>query len=254
MKPCRIASLLLLLAMTLLPAWALAEMPTDNKAFANGNKLYREGKYEEATKAYQKLLDEGFAASSLFYNLGNAYVKTGELSKAVLSYERALRENPRDPEVKANLEFTRGLLADRADEGGLQVLLSQISPLQWLSWRENSWGFLVFYWIGVVLGVAGILIRRGKKQILVVTAVLLGITLFLGAMLFFRSPLWADPQAIVMPKEVEVRYGPVLGESAAFTLHEGSKVRVLRSTQEWSQIYFAKGKVGWVPSENLTII
>ena len=224
---------------------------TTQDAFTCANKLYRDGKYTQAVSAYQKILAEGIASPSLFYNLGNAYAKAGEVGKAVLAYERALREDPRDPETRANLQYVRSLLSDKTEEGGLQAVLGQIAPGQWLSYRENVWGFAVFYWFGAIVSVAGILLRRRWKGVLVGSFVLLGIALLLGTVLFFRSPLWADPKAIVLAKEVEVRYGPVLGESAAFTLHEGSMVRILRTEKDWDQILFAKGKVGWVTADSL---
>ncbi len=235
------------------------------ESFKTANKLYREGKFKEAMESYQQIIAQGNVSSSIYYNLGNAYVKTGETGKAILSYERALQENPRDPEVRANLEYVRGLLFDRTEDSSLGTLFEKFSPTQWFSWRENLWSFVVFYWAGALIGLIAILTRRkfakensvesgGKnpKEILVVTAsVLLGASLLLGAMLFLRSPLWTHPRAVIVAKEVEVRYGPVLGESTAFTLHEGSKVKVLRSTGDWVQILFAKGKVGWVMLESL---
>ena len=220
-----------------------------DERFTEANRLYREGKFDKAASAYQALVSGGIASSSLFYNLGNATVKTGEFAKAVLAYERSLRENPRDPEARANLEYTRGLLSDRVEDPGVLALVERFSPTQWLSWRENLWGFVLCYWAGALLGVVGIVLRRRWKGILVAAFVLLGVAIPLGAVLFLRSGLWAQPRAIVMAKEAEVRYGPVLGESTAFTLHEGSKVRVLRSAGDWVQILFAKGKVGWVPAE-----
>ena len=221
------------------------------KDFRAANKLYHDGKFADASKAYQKIVAGGCASACLFYNLGDAYVKTGELGKAVLSYERALREDPRDPEAKANLDYVRGLLSDRSEEGGIMDLVQKFSPSQWISWRENTWGFVLLYWIGIVVAMVGIFMRRGRKGVFTGASVFLGLALVLATTLFLRSSLWADPQAIVMAKEAEVRYGPVLGESTAFTLHEGSKVRVLRSAGDWVQILFAKGKVGWLPSEML---
>lgn len=221
------------------------------EAFAQANALYRDGKYAEAAAAYRKILDEGTVSSALYYNLGNACVKNGDLGHAILAYERSLKEDPRDPEARANLQYARSLLPDKTEENGLLALLGQIAPGKWLSWRENVWAFAGFYWIGALFGVAGILLRRKWKGPLFLSFALLGVALVLGLILFFRSTLWADPRAVVLSKELEVRYGPVMGESTAFTLHEGSIVRVLKTAGEWEQIHFAKGKIGWVTADAL---
>ncbi len=44
---------------------------------------------------------------ALFYNLGNAYFRTGDLGRAILNYERALALDPSQPEARANLQLAR---------------------------------------------------------------------------------------------------------------------------------------------------
>ncbi len=236
---------LLLMLAAVLPAVA-QDAPGD---FAAANKLYRDGNFKEAAVGYSQIMSRGVVSESLFYNLGNAYVKSGELGRAVLAYERALKQNPRDPEVRANLDYTRSCLEDKTEDNTLVALLEKLSPARWISWRENVWAFCILYWSGTILALAGYGIRRRWRGLLAGGLLLLGLSCLLGTALFFRSPLWASPRAIVLAKDVEVRYGPVLAESTAFTLHEGSKVRILRSAEDWNQIAFAKGKVGWIPAE-----
>jgi tetratricopeptide (TPR) repeat protein len=55
-----------------------------------GNTYYREGAYDKAIEAYEKLVDEGYIGTSLFYNLGNANYRIGKIGYAILYYEKAL--------------------------------------------------------------------------------------------------------------------------------------------------------------------
>lgn len=59
-----------------------------------GNKYYMDREYNMAVESYSQVLKMGYEASSLFYNLGNAYYKLNNLPKAILFYEKARVLNP----------------------------------------------------------------------------------------------------------------------------------------------------------------
>ncbi len=251
----RISLVLSLLPMLLAGAVLAAPSPSGQEDFAAANGLYREGKYDQAAAAYAKIVEGGNTSAAMYYNWGNALIKSGRLGQALWAYEKSLAENPRDPETRANLQHARSLLFDKTEEEGLAALLEKMSPAHWLSFRANAWIFCVLYWTGIALACAWLLLlRRRLPSGWRVPAIVLVGAMLAGSTLFFRSALWSHPKAIVVAKETEVRYGPMAGESAAFTLHEGSKVKVLRREGDWVQLYFAKGKVGWVPAETLGLI
>ncbi len=56
---------------------------------ANG--LYQKNNFSEAAQIYQKLVDEGYEGTALYYNLGNAYYRLNKIGYAILNYERALK-------------------------------------------------------------------------------------------------------------------------------------------------------------------
>ena len=55
----------------------VASQPEDT--LQKGNTYYREGAYDKAIEEYNKLVDEGYIGTSLFYNLGNANYRTGKI-------------------------------------------------------------------------------------------------------------------------------------------------------------------------------
>ena len=55
--------------------------------FEQANAAYADGRYEDAAAGYEALLAEAPDAT-LYYNLGNARYKQGELAQAILNYER----------------------------------------------------------------------------------------------------------------------------------------------------------------------
>ena len=56
---------------------------TEMSAFQNGNDAYLKNNFSEAIKSYQKLVNDGYQSSELYFNLGNAYYKSDSLASAI---------------------------------------------------------------------------------------------------------------------------------------------------------------------------
>ncbi len=132
----------LILPLTLVLACSCAFADSVASKNRNGNRLFREGKFQEAEKAYVDAQLEAPGKPELLYNLGNALIKqkkyepavqslrqavgkagrglqangwynignanfeAGNLRDAAQAYIEALRINPSDREAKHNLELT----------------------------------------------------------------------------------------------------------------------------------------------------
>jgi tetratricopeptide (TPR) repeat protein len=70
------------------------------------------GEYQQAITDYEALLKQGGSAE-LYYNLGNAYYRTENITKAVLNYERALLLSPGDRDIRFNLQIARSKTIDK---------------------------------------------------------------------------------------------------------------------------------------------
>ena len=99
---------LLLLILVLLPRAESAEV---NVKFEQANRLYEQGKYGEAANAYESIVKSRGGSTALYFNLGNAYFKDGQLGRALFHYRMAERMAPRDPDIEANLRLTRERVA-----------------------------------------------------------------------------------------------------------------------------------------------
>ncbi len=248
------AVLALAAAGVLMQAPAAAPLHAQDGLFAEGNRLYQQEDYQGALDNYLRVREAGFESASLYYNIGNAYFKANELGRAILYYERARRLAPNDADILANLELARSLGAD------------EIVPLPrfWL-FRVGSWWMNLFprsLLIGLTAAaylmaagaVVGLVLRLGAASWGRRAAVVGGIlVLVLGTTLAVRETgLGQARQAIVLAAEVGVQSAPSDDPALQlFVIHEGTRVRVDRRSEEWLEVVLDDGKVGWVRAEVL---
>lgn len=88
--------------------------------FNDGNALYKGEDFESAARAYRGVLesDDPALAASAWYNLGNALYRDGQLESSLDAYKEALRREPSNQDAKHNLE--RVLEQVQQDEPGEQ--------------------------------------------------------------------------------------------------------------------------------------
>ena len=89
--------------------------------FSQANTYYAEGNYAEAAAQYEQIIastsDEiSSDYAMVYYNLGNAYFKQGELAQSILAYERALRLQPSLKDAKHNLQFAQSRIVDNIED------------------------------------------------------------------------------------------------------------------------------------------
>lgn len=75
--------------------------------FEKGNEEYAQKEYAKAIESYSQILETGIESSAIYFNLGNAYFKEGNLGYAILYYSKAKRMAPADQAIRHNLEFAQ---------------------------------------------------------------------------------------------------------------------------------------------------
>ena len=238
---------------TLRPAVAQVEF------YQEGNRLYQEGNFEEALASYLRLVEAGFESGEVYYNLGNTHFKLGDLAQSILYYERARRLLPGDADVQANLELARSLTFD------------EIEPLPrfWLFAAVAWWVELLPRMVLITVVAASYLVGTGLVLLLILKrgvpvavwgrriALASGVVFLLfGLNLAVREfEVGRAQEAVVLQPQVDVMSAPLDDETLTiFTLHEGTKVRIDRLSEEWAEVALEDGRVGWVPVEVLETI
>lgn len=223
--------------------------------FYSANKLYEQGKYEEAAGEYKKIIDMGYQSGPLYYNLGNCYFKLGFLGKTILYYEKAKRLIPDNPELRFNYNYVQSLLIDKI-QTPKNIWFSRyfLKIAKYLSF--GRWlGFIIMIWLLlIILLVLNIFISGYKKLFRYIGILLCAIFIISAICAIIQYSTYASPTAIITEKEVPVRYGPGEAEVEAFLLHEGTKTAVIKEKDNWYQIQLPDGKTGWLPKDAIEII
>jgi len=226
-----------------------APAPTQSFAaqFDQANKLYEQGKFEEAAAAYQTIAESGVRAASVWFNLGNAAYKSGQLGRAIAAYRMVEWLTPRDPALRANLQFVRGKVY--SDERTRVPLWKGVVRLATL----NEWTALTaaatwaFFSVLACSQWTGRAYRKTAALFLIATA-LCGT----GLATAWQEQKRAD--ALVIAKEATVRFGPLNESQAAFQLRDGAELIVLASKDDWLQIRDAEKRIGWIRRDEVIVL
>ncbi len=229
-----------------------------DKMFVDANALYKEGAYVDAVKLYKEIEQKKQVSSELYYNLGNCYYKLNKVAPTIYNYEKALKLNPRNKDARNNLVFAKKMTLDRIEPLPKSVFQrfneSVLKKLSYDGWSIvsiifsiiMSVFFLLFYFSSV----------SSKKKIFFITALtsllMLIITIIITQYQYDKSK--NDVEAIVFTEEVSVKNEPIKDGEETFVIHEGAKVKVLDTVDNWKKIKLSDGKIGWMLTEHLKII
>src|SRR5205823_4388584 len=169
--------------------------------FAKANQEYAQGHFKEAISGYATLVRAGQWSANVFYDLGNAYFRTGDFGRAILNYERALALEPHHPEAQANLQIAR-------DEArALELQRSWLERhLRFATSNQSTMAAALVFWVGAFC-LAGLIFGRRRSSGLI-TLSILSLASFA---LFVASVFWLDAGskgralAIVTGNSIEAR-------------------------------------------------
>ncbi|MGQ1786613.1 MULTISPECIES: tetratricopeptide repeat protein [unclassified Saccharicrinis] len=238
-------------------AAAASAYAQDNR-FEDANNLFTEGKYEEAITSYNEIINTGVESAKLYYNLGNAYYKSGNLPRAILNYERALLLAPHDKDIRYNLEMSNMQITDKLETVGEFFLATWFKNFKSKT-KSDTWALLSITAFCIsILGIGLFLFSR-KRSIKQVSFAA-GIILFVVAFIAFnfsasqKDKLINRDTAIVFEPSVSVKSSPSAGGTDLFILHEGTKVNILEELGEWKRIVISDGNEGWMPAAAIEVI
>jgi tetratricopeptide (TPR) repeat protein len=248
------AAAVAVLAAMVFAAWAApvrAEV-----SYGDANRAYQDGRYAEAVEHYEALVDRGIVHEDLYYNLGNAYFRVGQLGPAIYNYERALRVQPDFEDAVYNLRLARsaafGDVLDRLEEAELDP--PWIRAVTFASSGKLAIGLaaLSFAFFGILL-VIRLLASGLLRTALVVANAFTGVSLLACAVLLAGHIYFIERVSlgIVLDDEVVMREGADALRAARGRLYAGLRVHLLEREAGWLRVRLATGVEGWVPDASV---
>ncbi len=185
-----------------------------------------------------------YSAPALF-NQANAETQQGKTGEAIANYERARLLAPGNPDIAANLHWTR-------EHAGLPD-----ASVDWLD-RATSWAspntMALLGWLGLVLTGAGILSASSLSW----SRVGFHLTTFAGITLLTLSAMSAMAtwqkcrEAVVIAKEAPARISPVTNGETSFKLRPGEMVSIHGHYNNFALVQNSTGHSGWVAQTDIT--
>ena len=216
---------------------------------------YARGEFQQAIKDYEALLKQG-ASADLYYNLGNAYYRSENITRAVLNYERALLLSPGDRDIRFNLQIAQAKTIDKIVPESEMFFFTWYRALVNLM-SVDGWASVAL--VSLALVIILLLVYLFSERVWLRKVGFFGGILML--LLFVLSNIFAWQQkqnllfrkgAIVMTPTISVKSTPASNGTDLFILHEGTKVVITDSSmKDWREIRIADGKEGWIESKHL---
>lgn len=230
----------------------------NDTVFNEANTLYNNGKYAEAIDKYESILDTNQHSAELYFNLGNANYKLNNIAPSIYYYEKALLLEPNDKDIQNNLAFAQNMTIDAIEVvpkvGFSRIINNIVNTFNTDTWARIAVGGVLLF---VVIFLAyHFSYTSSKKRIAFVTSI---ISLFIGcfsvAMAFQKDSLnKKDNPGIVFSQETRVKADPNSTSEEVFRLHEGTKVQVVETYENWKKIKLSDNSTGWIPSKDIKLL
>lgn len=222
---------------------------------AEANKSYSDGKFEDAIKAYESIINQGYKSDILYYNLGNAYYKTKNISSAILNYERALLLNPRDENIRFNLDLARTFTVDRIEPLPEFFMVSFFNKFR-LFMSTNGWAYTGLFFLIVSLALAYFFwftFNPGVKRVTFSVGIVTVLITLLSFTFSFqqKNNILNHGYGILTPSVIAVKSSPSDSGKDLFVLHSGTKVKIIDSVGDWYEVRISDGNMGWILKETM---
>lgn len=227
-------------------AWANSADPATEITQANIH--YQNKQYIEAIKIYEQLIAEGNKNGHLYYNLGNAHFRLGEIGPAIHCYIKAKTLIPRDKDLDANLKSAILETIDQLEgkqannifplwlnDFNLQEIIRALVIINLLFWTAlTGWNYF----------------RTGFYDLARKTL----LSLLILATIASAAKYYSDTHniaGVILAKSVDIKSTPESDNVTLFQLHEGAVISIIEKREDWYKIELPEDKAGWIKKESI---
>lgn len=223
------------------------------KAFDKVNETFQKEHFKEAIEGYLTLANSYENSPELYYNLANAYYKSGAYVDAIYYYEKALQLAPNMQEAKTNLNFAKEHLEDditiieEYDKKDIaHQTLGKLSVDGWaIIATLSSIALLLFFIVYYKTH------NSRSKRILFVAmllSVIVGISSIYVAV--FETNYTKNAEiGLVYSAKTALKEDAKTTSTTVRELHKGTKVYMLDRKGLWIKVRLENQETGWIDKE-----
>lgn len=237
----------------------------DSKMLENADSAYNAQNFRSALSLYNQVLDNEGANSQLYYNLGNTHYRLGNIGKAVVNYERALRLDPSNEDARANLEFVNSGIKGLPEDGTsfLTTIHKHITSYA----TPDGWSIVAFVLFLLVLTCVGLYLFASGTS-LRKTGFFGGIVLFV-LFIYALVIAWQTSTshenhevAVVVSPKARLTSNPGTAKNKTektISIPEGTKIEILDSlstpndpvTAMWYNVALNSNTEAWIDASDV---
>ena len=229
---------------------------TAEQLFEKAGDLYESRQYDQAGELYTTILVRGVESAPVYFNLGNAKFKAGDIGFAVLYYHRALRLEPGDEDIANNLEFASLFTSIQMEGVQLNPVTTFFESLVWqyklsqLAWVSSAFFILLMILMIIRFGIgfSGPIIRVG-------ITVSITLLILVGSLTSFKyRHNYLIDRGVIVASECQVMTGPSETLDVEFEAAPGLVVEILSESGSYYNVLFENKRRGWIKKHLVAVI
>lgn len=243
---------------------------TARASWEAGIEAYNNKEYADAIESFESVVANDHASADVYYNLANAYFKLGqqgdtsrpfaggELGRAVLNYERALKLDPTMDDARYNLDIAKDLTNDT--EAVPESFIARLWHSFAGAMTTNGWATLSLSSLFVTVGLlllyllhSAIVVRK-MAFFLAIATVLLFILATALSLTQLRAATDSSRAVILTNDTTPVHASPDSGSKIIRQPSQGVTVQMERTQGDWTEVRFADGEKGWLRTRSVEVI
>jgi len=225
---------------------ASAAFAQSDADFAKANQEFAQGHFKEAIAGYEALVGAGQWNANLFYDLGNAYFRTGDFGRAILNYERALALDNHHPEATANLQIARD------ESRALELQPTKLDRyLQFATINQYTIAAAVAFWLGI-FGIVALIFARRRSGALLSLSILCLLVCGMAVWAIHTLDNGSEGRglAIVTGNDVQARLATADTANSVLALPPGSEIKILSTRGDWMYAALPNDLRGWIQTKS----
>lgn len=228
-----------------------------NNLLKKADSAYNAQDFYIACQIWESIVENGYINDDIYYNLGNASYRMGDLSKAIWFYKKSLLLSRYNVNAQENLNLL-------VNKGYAQLLPQPMGVTAFFNKFFTAIPYNTLFWISwVVFILIGILIlififrkkyssRGGIFLILVVLSICF--IYFISSFIYQNINIYNSKSAIISVPSTNLRSSPDSLSIAVAIVNEGTEVKCLESLGNWEKVLTPSQKTGWLQREYLFML